>query len=467
MERKFSAGAMGALWLLFTPPWLTCCSLDIKGTADSAASDEEIDRDAAAEDGIEIEAVDTPDGADPDVPDDGLDVPGDDLPADTLTDPDAADPVEDVAVEDFVEREPRDDWLAGWARRVRMTIDSTDIDADLADFPVLVHISASSGRGGDDLSFVFTELSSDLLRKRIAVTKSDGISQCFVEIERWNGSGREAWLWVKAPSIDDETDTDLYLYFDAGHPDNIDYAGDPGSAAAENVWDGNFTFVCHMQDDLEVMGARDSTSNHNHGTKGEPDCPQEVRAMMGRGLEWDNSCGNEFVSVPDSASLDMGSRFSAEVWVNYTKGVTPNDYERMLNKKNEYHNPNGWEFSLELGQDQRLTARGSSSVGASGIVNFVDSWAAGGWHQVVVTYDGARVNGYRDGVFRDWHSITSVSNNNRNLFIGRYGASLSNKWFGLMDEVRLSNIIRADAWIKASNESGRDDLIEFGIEELY
>ena len=452
---KFSAGA---LWLLFALPCLMSCSLDLEGRADSAVSDGRIDRDEPAEDALDIEDFDSPDSEDPDVPD---------APDDSAFDPDESVEVVDVAVEDFMEREPRDDWLAGWARRVRMTIDSTDIDADLADFPVLVYLSASSGRGDADLSFVFDELSSELMRKRIAVTQSDGISQCFVEIERWDSPANMAWLWVKVPLIDDEANTDLYLYYDSGQPDNIGFVDDPGSSAAENAWDEHFTFVCHMQDDLDVAGVRDSTLNHNHGTKGETDCPQEVQAMMGRGLEWDASCDNEFISVADSDSLDMGNKFTAEVWVNYMKGVTPNDYERMLTKKNDYHNPNGWEFSLESGQDQLLTTRGSSSAGTNGIVNFVDSWAAGGWHQVVVTYNESRVDGYRDGIFRDWHTITSVSNNNRNLFIGRYGASVARKWFGLMDEVRLSDIIRSAAWIKAGYESGIDDLIEFGVEETY
>jgi hypothetical protein len=36
---------------------------------------------------------------------------------------------------------------------------------------------------------------------------------------------------------------------------------------------------------------------------------------------------------------------------------------------------------------------------------------------------------------------------------------------GVIDEIRASNITRSAAWVKASYESGRDDLLDFGSEE--
>lgn len=66
---------------------------------------------------------------------------------------------------------------------------------------------------------------SDANRKKIAVTKSDGTTQCYVEIEKWDHASKQAWLWVKVPSIRISVDTDLYLYYDKDHADNTDYVG--------------------------------------------------------------------------------------------------------------------------------------------------------------------------------------------------------------------------------------------------
>ena len=64
------------------------------------------------------------------------------------------------------------DWLSGWSgHRVKLTVDQTDIDADLTNFPVLIYLSTSSGRGPDDVSFVF----EPIIQKRcsIVIGKSD------------------------------------------------------------------------------------------------------------------------------------------------------------------------------------------------------------------------------------------------------------------------------------------------------
>ena len=111
-------------------------------------------------------------------------------------------------------------FFTGYDRRIKMTIDSAGakVDSDLTDFPIMVYLSASSGIGNDDVSAVFDELTSDANRKKIAVTKSDGITELYVEIEKWDDANEQAWLSVKvagANSISSSADTILYLYYDA------------------------------------------------------------------------------------------------------------------------------------------------------------------------------------------------------------------------------------------------------------
>jgi len=161
-------------------------------------------------------------------------------------------------------------WLGTWANRVKILVNHNDIDANLSYFPVLINISGSSGINDDDLTAIFDELGAN--RKKIAITTSDGTTQCYVEIEKWDNLNEEAWLWVNVPSISSDSDSVLYLYYDSNQSDNTSYVGDTGSAQAQGVWDSNFKLVCHMRD-ATTSTVKDSTSNNADGDKkgsGEP-----------------------------------------------------------------------------------------------------------------------------------------------------------------------------------------------------
>lgn len=105
-----------------------------------------------------------------------------------------------------VEESLGEGWLSAWTKRIPLIIDKDDIDEALTDFPILVYLD-------DDVSFIFDEIGSDLNRKEIAVTTSDGATQCYVEIEKWDTANKQAWLWVKVPEIASDAGTTLYLYY--------------------------------------------------------------------------------------------------------------------------------------------------------------------------------------------------------------------------------------------------------------
>ena len=121
------------------------------------------------------------------------------------------------------------DWLPGWAYRVKITLDATQIDSDLVWFPVLVHLSASCGQSSQDLTHIFDELGTESLK--LAITKYDGLTELYVEVEKWDAANEEAWLWVSRDGwwIDSKWDTEFYLYYDKDHSDNSTYVGIPGS----------------------------------------------------------------------------------------------------------------------------------------------------------------------------------------------------------------------------------------------
>lgn len=366
-------------------------------------------------------------------------------------------------------------WLSDWAKRIQLTIDDTNVDGNLSDFPVLVYISAASGIGDVDASPVFDELTSDANRKKIAVTSSDGTTQLYVEIEKWDDAGEKAWLWVKVPSILASGGETIYLYYDATKADNTTYVGDIGSAPGQTVWDSNFVFVCHMaQDPSGGAGAvKDSTSNGNNGTSGGTMLTEDlVSSLDGMGIQFDGS--DDYIDFDSPVVLDDISLLTLECNL-YLDGWGTDSLGRPLSKIAQ--NVNGWflatrssntalQFSLD-----RATAMGAwrSAVG---------SIALSTQYVIGITYDNTStandpifyINGQTSATTELVSPSGAVdSDASSEFWIGATENSGTpyREFAGIVDEVRISNIIRGADWLKATYYSNNDNIITFGSEATY
>jgi hypothetical protein len=357
-------------------------------------------------------------------------------------------------------------WLCEFANRVRLTVDHNDVDTPLTDFPVLLYLSTSSGRNNTDVSFIFDELQSDANRYKIAVTTDDGVTQCYVEIEKWNDANEQAWLWVKVPAISDSSDTALYLYYDSTSADNTTYVGDTDSTPAENVWDGNFALVQHLGENTDV---HDSTANNNDETNppppppsGDPD-PGYVRASytdsgnMDGGYSFSNGSR---LQMDHSDSLDITEAVTLEAFVYLNdrtdgKFIAKDDpFPGGAGCYNLHQEGNNLEFMLDFGGWY------TASYG---------TYNTGEWLYVAGTYDRQTMRLYLNGsqVATNPQTSSITSDSNIALALGNraYDVDTYYDLNGMLDEVRISDTTRSAAWIGASRESGIDDLIAFGNEE--
>jgi len=324
-------------------------------------------------------------------------------------------------------------WLSGWAKRVKLTIDQNDVDDALSNFPILVYLSTSSGHNSNDVSFVFDELTQDANRKKIAVTTSDGETECYVEIEKWDDANEQAWLWVKVPSVASSADTDLYLYYDADHADNDAYVGDPNSTPAESVWDTNFKFVSHMQDDPDTSHIRDSTGNNNDGSKKAANVPNEVAGKIADAQDFSGYLVNE--DYIDVSIVSASGAHSVAMWVYRDTASNHYIFDARLDSGI------GYCYQPAAG----VLTPSSGTVYADGVAT--TTLGTGAWHYVVV------------------NNITLDLKSTMRLAL-RFVPSGDYCLDGKEDEVRISNTARTVAWIKASYESERDDLLDWGSEEL-
>jgi len=372
--------------------------------------------------------------------------PGDVIEA---TDPDAP---EDPAAEDPAGEEPAVTWLDDWAARVPVVLDPADVDADLVDFPFLVHLGSVSGRFGDDMTFIFDALGGDGNRKKIAVTEGDGVTQCFVEIERWDGGAQEAWLWVRAPFVSGDAETVFYLYYDVGKPSNTAFVDDTATGSAVNVWDADALLVCH----LDETGGRpaDSTVNNNDGQV-YGGVTMDIGGMIAGGDEFDGWSG-----LIDLPYLGREAALTVEIWF-YGYGPWAE------------HNPlishTAWfdgvvHFKVRGAgttvPGELVATAGSGGRIASGVAHDTDRW----------TYAACTVDHTGPDTFKLYADGAEVASGDEltegvdlDLMIG---AELTDRfWSGILDEARISRTARDPAWIGAAYESGVDDLVAFGPEE--
>ncbi|MDX9777002.1 MAG: DUF2341 domain-containing protein, partial [Petrimonas sp.] len=414
-----------------------------------------------------------------------------------------------------------ENWLGDWERRTKLTINySGKIDTSLTNFPILVYLGYnSSGINSQDMTRVFDELQSDANRKKIAVTTSDGSTQCKVEIEKWDDTNEQACLWVKVPTVSSSANTDLYLYYDSSKADNTTYVGDPGSAPAQDVWSNGFVAVYHMNDGADTSHISDSTSGQHTGTKVGANEPYEITSgQIGEAQSFDGV--NDYISIPDhddfsyvtTDALTVSFWRSLSTLKNTCTFANNNGYIRYFGKSdsgqsewgfvqynndyyaypnNPYHDDEdtdnrvlrtGWyTWSLAGGQGagdyfQPGLHDGSNPNPAPDIS--VDQWI---YITGKMSSDGY-ISVYRDGEIYHYpvywptyltgqdppNQYVTPGNGTAPVKIGtRDSVSTSGILYGRMDEIRISNVFRSEAWETASYYSGNDDLLTFGPEELY
>ena len=341
--------------------------------------------------------------------------------------------------------------LTGWNsnNKLKLIIDSSKVDSDLTNFPVLITLSSGTGITGFDATPVFDELSTISGTKKIAITDAND-NQLYTEIERWDWGNEEANLWVKVPTISSGTDTNLYLYYDSTQPDNVTYVGDTGDTPAKSVWDANFVGVWHMAQDPSIGGAciLDSTSNVRHQTPTSMDATNLVDSAIGKGLYFDgvNDCiisGNSDLSaLRINFTITFFAKFGAATG-GYDFAVTVGGASHGQIQNGAWHDSDN--FSLGVGYD-----------GVQVTDLDVDR---GNYHLFSQTLDSSVMYAYKDiakSAITNMVTIEDLSNDQ----IG-FGGNAVNRGQITIAEARISKIVRSDVWLKATYYSNWNDFITF------
>jgi len=360
-------------------------------------------------------------------------------------------------------------WLSGWAKRREITVSNTNIDSDLTHFPLPLFINSSAGTGNTDITSIFTELGSNSLK--IAVTKSDGTTQIYAEVEQWDGSS-EAVVWVSKSdlTLSSTATTTLYLYYDSTQADNTTYVGAIGSTPGQSVWDSYYEAVWHLSE--AAAPYKDSTGTNDSNTNGTD--PAQVTGKVGKGQDFDKANSESIQLTTDSSLSFVGASgddpFSIEAWLNMDDASSFRIYAYAGNDIAYY------EYRLAFSSTDKVSLY-CRDPSASGYIKSEDSTAytadEESWVHIGATYDGTGsatgMSIFRNGVSRSTTDTDSAYTAMESVAtVGAIGALPGATWSyadGKIDELRISRTERSAAWLKASYYAQDDNILSWGSEE--
>jgi hypothetical protein len=346
--------------------------------------------------------------------------------------------------------------------RRQLTFDNAAQAETLAEFPVMVRLDGSRinyGQiqdAGQDLRFF----------------DADGTTLLSHEIEVWDEAGTST-VWVKVPQIDGSSTSDfIWLYY--GNPTASD-----GQSPA-NVWTASYEAVHHFNNDPSGSPPQivDSTANNHDGTTGgSMASTQLVPGRTGEGLEFDDS--DDWVEAAPDATLRGLGDLTMSAWVNFHNLPSSGWFTAVfIHGEDGEAEANNVLYSLlveDTGEVEYLHESGAGDPGNLGANNVAIIFAgstlsAGNWYHLAVTRDvGSRqVTLYINGSLVDSQGYTNdpTGGTAGRLYLGSATVNSPDQPMdGILDETRLSPVIRSADWLAAQYDSMVDTFITFESEE--
>ena len=336
-------------------------------------------------------------------------------------------------------------WDSTWSYRKLITINSSQVDGDLVNFPVFIYEASDSDLAnhaqddGDDIAFVLW---------------SDNTTQLNHEIELFDNTTGELAAWVNVTSLSSSVDTMIWMYYNnsaSGNQQNVN-----------DTWDSNYVVVIHFKEGVDGT-AQDSTIWDNDATPGNggggggADPDQTVSGYIGYGVEFNGVSLGNYMDIADDTELEITGDLSITAWLNWDGHTNSYDYWCARN----YASPSEWACYFTDAAGSMRTARDSTTE-TSG-----QDFGVGAWRFIGFVDDGIEWTYYRNTA-RDTDTRHDGSASTYPIRLGGRadGASLRN-WDGTMDEIRISNIGRSQTWLSTSynTTSSPSTFLSFGYEE--
>jgi len=166
-----------------------------------------------------------------------------------------------------------------------------------------------------------------------------------------------------------------------------------------------------------------------------------TQGKFGKALSFDGV--DDYVEIPDSASLDITDAITIEAWVKPRGSYADLEFPTIVRKEGAY----ALRFGHSTGNLNGIVWIGGSVVYSNSIEN---AWDTTKWTHFAFVYDGQYLRLYRNGVEaaspKAYTGTIDVSANNLGIGATGEGNYLFN---GIIDEVRIYNRALSEEEIRA------------------
>ncbi len=322
--------------------------------------------------------------------------------------------------------------------QIPITVSGYDGTEELENFPILVRLSEKNAQTGEGIAgFSYDKCASD--GRDVAFTIEDGIVLPR-EIDTWNPAG-ESLIWVRVPKLVNNLEI-VCTYGDAS------IAAQPASQTDGSVWkESGYIGVWHMNN----ASPADSCGNYN----GTGTSVSEADGALGTALDFSGNRG-QAVTLPliDRAILLSGC--TIESWLKIRSGG--GSYGRSV------FNIKDFLSVRQNGSNTEITTPGVKDYTAAAIGAPLNDW-----YHLTVSFVQKTVNNgvviYSNGESKVAMETTNVKQESgtAEAWIGdnQWGGQVMD---GLIDEIRLSSVIRSADWVNAGYDTSAagTDFLSYG-----
>lgn len=297
-----------------------------------------------------------------------------------------------------------------FAKKSVMTISGYSGSTTLANFPVLVRLSAGSPSG-----FAYADVTNGDIR----FADANGNSLPF-EIEKWDSSG-ESHVWVSVPSLSGKATT-ITMYYGAitGKLPPVDSTG---------VWSlAGYQNVLHYSDASGYLDI-DSTDNDLTISKGAGDFSADSSGVLGSCMKIGSKTGIK-VGTHSGWMWEAGGAVTFSAWGN-----------RSTDTGTRYLF--GTSGATAYAQNSTFTVTVGNKTVQGAIPEF------GAWVLYTVVVDGSTLSLYTNGVFAASANDCSLPAATSDLYWGSNTSDTTRWKNGSVDESRLRNVADTPDWIQA------------------
>ena len=314
-------------------------------------------------------------------------------------------------------------WNNTWGYRKKITINHSQVEGSLKDFPILLNITDNDLRGkaeddGKDIAFI---------------SYIDNSSSYSHEIEQYSDGNLTAW--IKIPRITSIENTSFWMYYNNSECTNQENPTE--------VWNNNFMMVQHLNEtniDGDVDDIKDSSIKNNDATTANMDSTDQVTGKINGSFDFDGINDHVYGNLSSNPITDQ---FTISDWISVS---SLNDQYNHVSLGN---GTGGIRVVPYIDSSNTINCYYGNDSDATVLSSDVKIISVDTWYHITCTYNATDLSIYVNGRLRN-SSMMSYSMIENDYVIG---ADISKGTFfhqGKIDEVRISNTARNESWIQTS-----------------